>query len=36
VEEEDELDPPGDFRGSGEYRRAMAAVLISRAIEGVS
>jgi CO/xanthine dehydrogenase FAD-binding subunit len=36
VEEADELDPPGDFRGSGEYRRALAGVLVSRAIEGVS
>ena len=36
VEEEDELDPPGDFRGSRRVPPAMAAVLISRAIEGVS
>jgi carbon-monoxide dehydrogenase medium subunit/putative selenate reductase FAD-binding subunit len=36
AEETDELDPPGDFRGSGEYRRALAGVLVSRAIEGVS
>jgi len=36
VEESDQLDPPGDFRGSGEYRRALARVLVSRAIEGVS
>jgi len=28
-----DLDPPGDFRGSGEYRRALAAVLASRALE---
>jgi probable selenate reductase FAD-binding subunit len=26
------LDPPSDFRGSGEYRREMAAVLIQRAL----
>jgi len=31
----DELNPPGDFRGSGEYRRSLAGVLLSRAIEGV-
>ncbi len=31
----DELNPPGDFRGSGEYRRALAGVLVSRAIKGV-
>jgi CO/xanthine dehydrogenase FAD-binding subunit len=30
------LDPPGDFRGSGEYRRALAAVLASRALEAIS
>jgi CO/xanthine dehydrogenase FAD-binding subunit len=36
VEETDGLDPPGDFRGSGEYRRALAGVLVARAIEGVS
>lgn len=30
-----ELDPPGDFRGSGEYRRALAAVLAKRALEEV-
>ncbi|MCS7178006.1 MAG: FAD binding domain-containing protein [Anaerolineae bacterium] len=27
------LRPPGDFRGSGEYRRAMAEVLARRALE---
>jgi CO/xanthine dehydrogenase FAD-binding subunit len=32
----EELDPRGDFRGSGEYRRALAAVLASRALEAVS
>jgi probable selenate reductase FAD-binding subunit len=31
-----ELDPPGDFRGSGEYRRALAAVLASRVLEAIS
>jgi len=36
VGEADELDPQGDFRGSGEYRRALAGILVSRAIEGVS
>ena len=28
-----ELDPPGDFRGSPEYRRHLAAVLVARAVE---
>jgi carbon-monoxide dehydrogenase medium subunit len=28
------LDPPSDFRGSGEYRREMAAVLVQRALLG--
>jgi len=28
----DRLDPPGDFRGSPEYRRAMACVLSERAL----
>ncbi|MHB1508755.1 MAG: FAD binding domain-containing protein [Acidimicrobiales bacterium] len=28
------LDPPGDFRGSSEYRKALAKVLASRAGEG--
>lgn len=32
----DELDPPGDFRGSGEYRRALAVVLASRALGAIS
>jgi len=36
VEDTGGLDPPGDFRGSGEYRRALAKVLVSRAIEEVS
>lgn len=31
----DELDPPGDFRGSSEYRSALAAVLARRALEAV-
>lgn len=30
------LDPPGDFRGSTEYRRAMAAVVAARAVRAVS
>lgn len=30
------LDPSGDFRGSGEYRRAVAAVLAARALEAIS
>lgn len=30
------LKPPGDFRGSGEYRRALAAVLAGRALEAIS
>ena len=32
----DELDPPGDFRGSGEYRRALADVLTTRVVEAIS
>ena len=31
-----DLDPPGDFRGSAEYRRALAAVLAKRALEEIS
>jgi CO/xanthine dehydrogenase FAD-binding subunit len=31
----DGLEPPGDFRGSTEYRRALAGVLARRALEGV-
>jgi CO/xanthine dehydrogenase FAD-binding subunit len=30
------LEPPGDFRGSGEYRRALAVVLAARALEAIS
>jgi CO/xanthine dehydrogenase FAD-binding subunit len=30
-----DLDPPGDFRGSTEYRRALAAVLARRALDEV-
>jgi CO/xanthine dehydrogenase FAD-binding subunit len=29
------LDPPGDFRGSTEYRRVLARVLAGRALEGI-
>ena len=29
----DELEPPGDFRGSPEYRRALAQTLAARALE---
>ena len=31
----DELDPAGDYRGSKEYRRALAATLSARALEAV-
>ncbi len=31
----DSLDPPGDFRGSAEYRRALAVTLAQRALEAV-
>jgi CO/xanthine dehydrogenase FAD-binding subunit len=30
-----DLDPPGDYRGSAEYRRAVAAVLAKRALEEI-
>jgi len=36
VEDLEGLDPPSDFRGSGEYRRALAEVLASRALEALS
>lgn len=36
VESVDEIVPVGDFRGSAAYRKALAAVLAARAIEGVS
>ena len=32
----DDLDPPGDFRGSSEYRRALATTLASRALKAIS
>jgi CO/xanthine dehydrogenase FAD-binding subunit len=32
----DRLEPPGDFRGSSEYRRHLAAVLSARVIEELS
>lgn len=32
----DDLDPTGDFRGSREYRRALAAVLLERAVEAIA
>ena len=36
VEPGEELHPPGDFRGSSEYRRALADVLIKRVLEATS
>ncbi len=36
VDEVGEVDPPGDFRGSSEYRRALAATLAERVLEAVS
>ena len=36
VESIDDLDPPADFRGSGEYRRSLAEILAARALAGVS
>jgi CO/xanthine dehydrogenase FAD-binding subunit len=35
VEDVDELDPPEDFRGSSEYRRALAVTLAARVLEVV-
>jgi len=35
VPDGDHLDPTGDFRGSSEYRRALAATLSSRALEAL-
>ena len=32
---EELIDPPGDFRGSGAYRKAMAGVLLGRALDKV-
>ncbi|GAA4402776.1 hypothetical protein GCM10023168_13680 [Fodinibacter luteus] len=29
-------DPPGDFRGAGDYRRALAEVLLARAVEAIA
>ncbi|MDP2772637.1 MAG: FAD binding domain-containing protein [Nocardioides sp.] len=36
VEPGDELHPIGDFRGSSDYRRALAEVLLARAVEEIS
>jgi carbon-monoxide dehydrogenase medium subunit/putative selenate reductase FAD-binding subunit len=36
VQPGDDLHPVGDFRGSSEYRRALADVLIARVVEGVT
>jgi len=35
VKDAEGLDPPADFRGSSEYRRAIATTLIARAVEAV-
>lgn len=35
VESVDHLEPVGDFRGSREYRRALAAVLLARVVEAI-
>jgi len=32
----DELEPPSDFRGSAEFRRALAVTLAARASEGIA
>jgi probable selenate reductase FAD-binding subunit len=36
VQPGDELHPVGDFRGSAEYRRVLADVLMTRVVEGIS
>jgi probable selenate reductase FAD-binding subunit len=36
VQPGDELDPVGDFRGSSDYRRALADVLMARVVERIS
>lgn len=36
VDGADALDPPGDFRGSAGYRRALAPVLLARAVEALA
>lgn len=36
VETADDVEPPGDFRGSPDYRRALARTLLARAMEAVA
>jgi hypothetical protein len=36
VDAADVVEPPGDFRGSSEYRRALAEILVARALEALS
>ena len=36
VQPDEELHPPGDFRGSSEYRAALAGVLMTRVVEGIA
>jgi CO/xanthine dehydrogenase FAD-binding subunit len=36
VQTADGLDPVGDFRGSGEYRRALATTLLARVLEAIA
>ena len=36
VQPDDVLDPAGDFRGSSDYRRALADVLLARAVEAIA
>ncbi len=36
VQPDDELHPAGDFRGSSEYRRVLADVLMTRVVEAIS